>query len=41
MHYTFDNERPIYLQIVDIITNEIISGVLNQVRKSIQLENML
>ena len=28
MHYTFDNERPIYLQIVDIITNEIISGVL-------------
>lgn len=28
MDYTFDNERPIYLQIVDIITNEIISGVL-------------
>jgi DNA-binding transcriptional regulator YhcF (GntR family) len=28
MNYTFDNERPIYLQIVDIITNEIISGVL-------------
>jgi DNA-binding transcriptional regulator YhcF (GntR family) len=27
-NYTFDNERPIYLQIVDIITNEIISGVL-------------
>ena len=25
MNYTFDNERPIYLQIVDIITNEIIS----------------
>ena len=28
MSYIFDNERPIYLQIVDIITNEIISGVL-------------
>ncbi len=28
MNYIFDNERPIYLQIVDIITNEIISGVL-------------
>lgn len=28
MNYTFDNERPIYLQIVDIITNEIISGAL-------------
>ena len=29
MNYIFDNERPIYLQIVDIITNEIISGELS------------
>ncbi len=28
MNYIFDNERPIYIQIVDIITNEIISGIL-------------
>ena len=28
MSYIFDNERPIYLQIVEIITNEIISGSL-------------
>ena len=28
MNYIFDNERPIYLQIVDIITSEIISGSL-------------
>lgn len=26
MNYTFNNEVPIYLQIVDIITNDIISG---------------
>ena len=28
MSYSFDNERPIYLQIVEIIKNEIFSGIL-------------
>ena len=28
MNYNFDNERPIYLQIVEIIKEHIISGVL-------------
>ena len=28
MNYNFDNERPIYLQIIDIIKNQIISGTL-------------
>lgn len=28
MNYNFDSERPIYLQIMDIIKNQIISGIL-------------
>ena len=28
MDYNFDSERPIYLQIIDIIKNQIISGIL-------------
>ena len=28
MNYTFNNEVPIYIQIVDIITKEIVSGIL-------------
>lgn len=28
MDYNFDSERPIYLQIMDIIKNQIISGIL-------------
>lgn len=28
MNYNFDSERPIYLQIIDIIKNQIISGIL-------------
>ena len=33
MSYTFNNEVPIYIQIVDIITKEIISGVLKPGQK--------
>ena len=33
MNYTFNNEVPIYLQIVDIITKEITSGILKPGQK--------
>ena len=33
MNYDFNNEVPIYLQIVDIITNDIISGKLSPGQK--------
>lgn len=33
MKYTFDNERPIYLQIVDIITKEITNGIIKPGQK--------
>ena len=33
MNYNFDNERPIYLQIVEILKEEIISGILKPNQK--------
>lgn len=33
MEYNFNNKTPIYLQIVDLITNDIISGILKKGQK--------
>lgn len=40
MNYTFDNERPIYLQLYEIIKLEIVSGKLNCGQKLLSVREL-